>query len=238
MHVLKADCVCVCGGASPVRGGDAEGKHPRRSRSLTTSATIPRRCSIPCPPAVKQDLLLAFVDCVERSGAKLARQRLQLEVLPSILPPPGGPGGGMAGSIIDVPALPQPVDVTATAATSGGSGAPGGSGSGGAPASNIVPTAGKEGSGGGGSGGKEGGSGSVTVTVASTSGATAQQELAAQAAAATAAAVLSDPATLSKIAAAISPDVSLGWRASQRGASRGQGCASRAARCSTLLQSA
>jgi MscS family membrane protein len=157
--------------------------------------------------AVKQDLLLAFVDCVERNGAKLARQRLQLEVLPSLLPP----GGGMPGSIIDVPALPQPVDVTATPASSssgggGSSGAgPSSSGSGGT-ASNIVPAA-KEG-GSSGSSSKEGGGGSkgVTVTLASSGGATPQQELAAQAAAATAAAVLQDPATLSKIAAAISPD--------------------------------
>ena len=221
-----------------------------------------------CLPAVKQDLLLAFVDCVERNGAKLARQRLQLEVgnhcgalhsvvcpldcappgcpsqravplhacgccaplytclappntssallhctpcaqvLPSLLPP----GGGMPGSIIDVPALPQPVDVTATPASSssgsggGSSGAgPSSSGSGGT-ASNIVPAAKEGGSSSGGS--KEGGGGGkgVTVTLASSSGATPQQELAAQAVAATAAAVLQDPATLSKIAAAISPD--------------------------------
>ena len=28
--------------------------------------------------AVKQDLLLAFVDCVERNGARLAQQRIQV----------------------------------------------------------------------------------------------------------------------------------------------------------------
>jgi hypothetical protein len=28
--------------------------------------------------AVKQDLLLAFIDCVERNGAKLAKQRLEV----------------------------------------------------------------------------------------------------------------------------------------------------------------
>lgn len=28
--------------------------------------------------AVKQDLLLAFIDCVERNGAKLARNKLQV----------------------------------------------------------------------------------------------------------------------------------------------------------------
>ena len=131
------------------------------------------------------------------------------QVLPSILPPSGV--GGMAGSFIDVPALPQPVDVTATPASSSSGGGSGGSSSGsGGAASNIVPAA-KEGSGPSSSGSKEGGGGgssgkAVTVTVASTSGASAQQELAAQAAAATAAAVLQDPATLSKIAAAISPD--------------------------------
>ncbi|KAI7841401.1 hypothetical protein COHA_005018 [Chlorella ohadii] len=162
--------------------------------------------------AVKQDLLLAFVDCVERNGAKLARQRLQLEVLPSLLPS----GGGMPGSIIDVPALPQPVDVTATPASSSSSGGGGSSGAGpssssgsGGTASNIVPAA-KEGGSSSGGGSKEGGGGGggkgVTVTLASSGGATPQQELAAQAAAATAAAVLQDPATLSKIAAAISPD--------------------------------
>lgn len=31
--------------------------------------------------AVKQDLLLAFIDCVERNGAKLARNRLQVALL-------------------------------------------------------------------------------------------------------------------------------------------------------------
>ena len=31
--------------------------------------------------AVKQDLLLAFTDCVERNGAKLARHRLQVALL-------------------------------------------------------------------------------------------------------------------------------------------------------------
>lgn len=153
-----------------------------------------------CPPAVKQDLLLAFVDCVDRNGAKLARQRLQLEVLPSLLPPAGG--GGMPGSIIDVPALPQPVDVTAAPAPPSPEGVP--------PASNnVVPAA--AGGGSSSSGSKEGGgaggsSKGVTVTVASSQGSTAQQELAAQAAAATAAAVLENPAALNRIAAAISPD--------------------------------
>lgn len=31
--------------------------------------------------AVKQDLLLAFIDCVERNGARLARNRLQVRCL-------------------------------------------------------------------------------------------------------------------------------------------------------------
>ncbi len=134
------------------------------------------------------------------------------QVLPSLLPS----GGGMPGSIIDVPALPQPVDVTATPASSSSSGGGGSSGAGpssssgsGGTASNIVPAA-KEGGSSSGGGSKEGGGGGggkgVTVTLASSGGATPQQELAAQAAAATAAAVLQDPATLSKIAAAISPD--------------------------------
>lgn len=182
--------------------------------------------------AVKQDLLLAFVDCVERNGAKLARQRLQLEVLPSMSAPAGFPG-----SIIDVPALPQPVDVTAAAAPSsssggsssssssgGGSSKEGGSAAPAATASNIVPkepgsSSSKEGGGGHGGGALGGGSSkSVTVTVASTGAGTAQQELAAQAAAATAAAVLKDPAALTKIAAAISPDdIIVGSGAPQQG---------------------
>ena len=33
--------------------------------------------------AVKQDLLLAFIDCVDRNGAKLAKQRLEAR-LPSL----------------------------------------------------------------------------------------------------------------------------------------------------------
>ncbi|PSC71042.1 small conductance mechanosensitive ion channel family isoform B [Micractinium conductrix] len=173
--------------------------------------------------AVKQDLLLAFVDCVERNGAKLARQRLQLEVLPSEVLPAASPSAGFPGNIIDVPALPQPVDVTAgpapaPPAPAGGSGVPGSEGGAPAtgPASNIVAkegssSSGREGgsSGGGGGSGKEASGGSskgVTVTVASSGQVTPQQELAAQAAAATAAAVLKNPAALNKIAAAISPD--------------------------------
>ena len=196
-------------------------------------ATAERCLYISCPClAVKQDLLLAFVDCVERNGAKLARQRLQLEVLPSMSAPAGFPG-----SIIDVPALPQPVDVTAAAAPSsssggsssssssgGGSSKEGGSAAPAATASNIVPkepgsSSSKEGGGGHGGGALGGGSSkSVTVTVASTGAGTAQQELAAQAAAATAAAVLKDPAALTKIAAAISPDdIIVGSGAPQQG---------------------
>lgn len=59
--------------------------------------------------AVKQDLLLAFIDCVERNGARLARNKLQLEMLPSLALEPSIP-------VVDLPALPQPVDITATAA--------------------------------------------------------------------------------------------------------------------------
>jgi MscS family membrane protein len=56
--------------------------------------------------AVKQDLLLSFIDCVERNGARLARNKLQLEMLPTL------PVGPMA-SVVDLPALPLPVDVSA-----------------------------------------------------------------------------------------------------------------------------
>jgi len=64
--------------------------------------------------AVKQDLLLAFIDCVERNGARLARNKLQLEMLPSL---PAVPVGEILPAV-DVPALPQAVDVTAGAPSS------------------------------------------------------------------------------------------------------------------------
>ena len=35
--------------------------------------------------AVKQDLLLAFIDCVERNGAKLARNKLQVRCIATVL---------------------------------------------------------------------------------------------------------------------------------------------------------
>ena len=52
--------------------------------------------------AIKQDLYLAFVDCVERNGASLARNKLQLEMLPGI---PVSPV-----PVVEVAALPQPAD--------------------------------------------------------------------------------------------------------------------------------
>lgn len=55
--------------------------------------------------AVKQDLLLAFIDCVQRNGAQLAKNRIQLEMLASMPAPTGMP-------IVDIPELPQAVDVT------------------------------------------------------------------------------------------------------------------------------
>ena len=56
--------------------------------------------------AVKQDLLLAFIDCVERNGAHLARNRLQLEMLQSVVPESD------TLPVVDVPTLPQVVDIT------------------------------------------------------------------------------------------------------------------------------
>lgn len=56
--------------------------------------------------AVKQDLLLAFIDCVERNGAHLARNRLQLEMLQSLVPEAD------SLPVVDVPTLPQVVDIT------------------------------------------------------------------------------------------------------------------------------
>ena len=71
--------------------------------------------------AVKQDLLLAFIDCVERNGASLARNRLQLEMLQQ--------SSMVEGSdIVEVPALPQVVDITNESIGNGGGGN-GGSGS-------------------------------------------------------------------------------------------------------------
>ena len=53
---------------------------------------IPPPC--PCWPltAVKQDLLLAFQDCVERNGAQWARNRMQVEMLPGAGGHQPGPG--------------------------------------------------------------------------------------------------------------------------------------------------
>ncbi len=65
--------------------------------------------------AVKQDLLLAFIDCVERNGASLARNRLQLEMLQQSSMVEGP-------DIVEVPALPQVVDITNETIISGGGG--------------------------------------------------------------------------------------------------------------------
>lgn len=65
--------------------------------------------------AVKQDLLLAFVDCVERNGSRLARNRLQIQVMPA-------PLDAMSEiPIFDVPALPPGVDFTPGPNTTSGS---------------------------------------------------------------------------------------------------------------------
>ncbi len=61
--------------------------------------------------AIKQDLLLAFVDCVERNNARLARNRWQVRV-PGGLGLVGGVGYGVGGAGL-------------RAATSGWSGAAG-----------------------------------------------------------------------------------------------------------------
>ncbi|KAL6767682.1 hypothetical protein ACKKBF_B36230 [Auxenochlorella protothecoides x Auxenochlorella symbiontica] len=71
--------------------------------------------------AIKQDLLLAFRDCVERNGATMALNRLQLEMLP------GGSGSGneLAALSLQAPTAPT-VDATRLPAladgTSDGSG--------------------------------------------------------------------------------------------------------------------
>ena len=64
--------------------------------------------------AVKQDLLLAFIDCVERNGARLARNKLQLEMLPTM----SGVPVGDPMPLVDVPALPVPVDVSPSSPSS------------------------------------------------------------------------------------------------------------------------
>ena len=89
--------------------------------------------------AVKQDLLLAFIDCVERNGANLARNRLQLEMLQQSSMVDGP-------DIVEVPALPQVVDITNETIGGGGNGGNGGGGNGG----------GGNGSGGNGGGGNGG----------------------------------------------------------------------------------
>lgn len=72
--------------------------------------------------AVKQDLLLAFIDCVERNGATLARNRLQLEMLQQ--------SSMMEGpDFVEVPALPQVVDITNETMGNGSTGGNGGNGS-------------------------------------------------------------------------------------------------------------
>ena len=70
--------------------------------------------------AVKQDLLLAFIDCVERNGANLARNRLQLEMLQQSSMVDGP-------DIVEVPALPQVVDITNETIGGNGGGGNGGS---------------------------------------------------------------------------------------------------------------
>jgi len=65
--------------------------------------------------AIKQDLLLAFIDVVERNGATLARNRLQLEMLQqqSMMEGP---------DFVELPALPQVVDITNETVVSVGGG--------------------------------------------------------------------------------------------------------------------
>ena len=70
--------------------------------------------------AVKQELLLAFIDCIQRNGAQLARNRVQLEMLASL---PEGPV-----PVVDIPVLPQAVDVTSNPATPGPTQDPSGGG--------------------------------------------------------------------------------------------------------------
>lgn len=71
--------------------------------------------------AIKQDLLLAFIDVVERNGATLARNRLQLEMLQqqSMMEGP---------DFVELPALPQVVDITNETVVSVGGGGGGGAG--------------------------------------------------------------------------------------------------------------
>ena len=65
--------------------------------------------------AIKQDLLLAFIDVIERNGATLARNRLQLEMLQqqSMMEGP---------DFVELPALPQVVDITNETVVSVGGG--------------------------------------------------------------------------------------------------------------------
>ncbi|CAL8469278.1 g8819 [Coccomyxa elongata] len=74
--------------------------------------------------SIKQDLLLAFIDCVDRNGAKLAKQRLEVEVAPSQMAASSqrpAPSGVSEASASSQKALPEgkagtqqaPVDVAA-----------------------------------------------------------------------------------------------------------------------------
>ncbi|KAK9831955.1 hypothetical protein WJX81_002788 [Elliptochloris bilobata] len=53
--------------------------------------------------AIKQDLLLAFIDCVERNGAKLAKQLLLVEVVAQALPAGRGTAAAGAAAPADAP---------------------------------------------------------------------------------------------------------------------------------------
>jgi len=172
--------------------------------------------------AVKQDLLLAFVDCVERNGAKLARNRLQIQVMPA---PAMNPLDNDETQIVDIlPSLPQPASsegasmssqqpkddggsgnsssssgggssTTNTASTSSGSSSTSSKGS-----SNIVPSASPPTT-----SSKAGVVGSAACPPSS-SGIKQPISTTSSSSSSAAAAMLNNPSTMSKIVATVAPD--------------------------------
>ncbi|KAK9907947.1 hypothetical protein WJX75_000392 [Coccomyxa subellipsoidea] len=101
--------------------------------------------------SIKQDLLLAFIDCVDRNGAKLAKQRLEVEVAPSQMagssqrPASSGVSDGAASSQKSLPegkasSQQAPVDVSLTPPGTSPSGSSGGPAERASTSSNVVPS--------------------------------------------------------------------------------------------------
>ncbi|WIA23363.1 hypothetical protein OEZ85_000126 [Tetradesmus obliquus] len=156
--------------------------------------------------AIKQDLLLAFVDCVERNGAKLAQPRTVLEMdqesllprlMTGLLPAPGGSsgsdlglsmmgygrssggssGGGGMPITVQVVDTVDSVEVTAVpVGSSSSSSSNGGSKEGAAAAAKAGSSSSSKSSGGGGSGSSGGSSGGSRPASTGSSGSAAAEQ--------------------------------------------------------------